>query len=143
MIIEIENDGPRIVRTNYWQSEHARRGMFFLSLNASAFRLLVPAALASEAPEMCRGAAYVIVTRGRRQGRRDALELLFEDGSQRPYSLHVDIAQVDRLPARSDEGRTDLRCLVYTPPAELVCELPARYRRADRLPHLKPWRGTT
>ena len=137
-MIEIQNDGPFVVSTSYWQTEHARRGLLYVSVNAGAFRLLVPERLASEAPEMCRGAEYVIVTRGKYQG-RDALEILFEDGSDSPYTIHVDARQVDRLPAPSDEGRTDLRLLVYVHPGMLVCELPARYRRVAGLPHLKPW----
>lgn len=138
-MIEIVNDGPRIISTTYWQTDHARRGLFYVSVNAGAFRLLAPEIQAAEVPDMCRGAQYVVVTRGRFAG-RDALEIVFEDGSRTPYSLHVDARQVDRLPAASDEGRTDLRFLVYVQPDALACELPARYRRVDRLPHLKPWR---
>lgn len=138
-MIEIVNDGSRIVSTTYWQTEHARRGMLYLSVNAGAFRLLVPSAIAAEAPEMCRGARYVLVTRGLYQG-RDAIELLFEDGSDSPYAVHIDARQVDRIPARGDSGRTDLRFLVYVQPGDLACELPARFRWASPLPYMRPWK---
>jgi hypothetical protein len=32
-----ENNGPEIVSTNYWLSEHAQRGYVYLSINARAF----------------------------------------------------------------------------------------------------------
>lgn len=135
-MIRIHNDGPLIVETDYWDTPHAQRGLFYVSINAGAFRLLVPLLQEASLADM-RTAAYVIVTRGVWHG-RDALELLFEDGSDSPFSLHVLAAQVDRMPARSDEGRTDLWCLIYTE-AGLALDLPARYRSSDSLPDLRPW----
>jgi len=43
MITTIENDGPDIVTTNYWTTEHEQRGLFYVSINAGTCRLLVPA----------------------------------------------------------------------------------------------------
>lgn len=137
-MIFIVNDGPRIVRTTYWQTEHARRGLLYVSVNARAFRLLVPDAARVVVHEMQAARAnYAIVTRGPWRG-QDALEILLEDGSDSPYAVHVLAAQCDRLPAPQDAGRTDLRLLVYTP-AGLACEFPARYRLAPVLPCLAPW----
>lgn len=135
-MIRIHNDGPLIVETDYWDTPHAQRGLFYVSINAGAFRLLVPLLQEASLADM-RTAAYVIVTRGVWHG-RDALELLFEDGSDSPYVIHVQGAQVDRLPPTTDAGRTDLRCLVYTQTG-LALELPARYRTASELPYLRPW----
>lgn len=137
-VMKIVNDGPYIVSTTYWQTEHARRGLLYLSLNAGTFRLLVPDALASEVPQMCQGTRYVIVTRGA-MAMGPTLEILFEDGSDAPYSIHLSMGQVDRLPLISDEGRTDLRFLIYVQPGTLAAEFPARYRRVERLPCLRPW----
>jgi hypothetical protein len=39
--MRIENDGPSIVATDYWTSDHGKAGAVFLSINAGAFRLLV------------------------------------------------------------------------------------------------------
>lgn len=136
MAMWIRNDGPLIRETNYWSTPHAQRGMFYVSINAGAFRLLVPPSQQGTLADIRTG-QYVIVTRGSWNG-RDALELLFEDGSDSPFVLHVLAAQVDRMPARTDEGRTDLRCLIYTKTG-LALDLPARYRRATRLPDLRPW----
>jgi hypothetical protein len=37
-----ENNGPEIVTTDYWGSPLEKRGFYHLSINAGAFRLLVP-----------------------------------------------------------------------------------------------------
>lgn len=41
-MITISNDGQKIVSTNYWDTEHAKRGFLYLSWNAGAGRLLLP-----------------------------------------------------------------------------------------------------
>ena len=41
-MIMIGNDGPLIARTNYFETELAKNGYFYLSWNAGAARLLVP-----------------------------------------------------------------------------------------------------
>lgn len=59
----IENQGQAIARTNYWDSDHAKAGYFFLSWNAGAGRLLMPDSQKAALAEM-RSAKYVIVSRG-------------------------------------------------------------------------------
>ncbi|MDX9788933.1 MAG: hypothetical protein RBT11_19320 [Desulfobacterales bacterium] len=39
-LIQISNDGPEILSTNYWETEHAKKGFLYMSINAGAFRLL-------------------------------------------------------------------------------------------------------
>jgi hypothetical protein len=46
-LLRIDNDGPRILACNFWGSEVERAGKLYVSLNAGAFRLLVPAAVQS------------------------------------------------------------------------------------------------
>lgn len=41
-MITVQNDGPDIASTNYWESAHAARGLCYLSGNAGALRLLAP-----------------------------------------------------------------------------------------------------
>ncbi|MGC1481021.1 MAG: hypothetical protein WA771_10985, partial [Chthoniobacterales bacterium] len=38
----LENDGQKLVRTNFWEAAHNAKGNFFLSTNAGAMRLIVP-----------------------------------------------------------------------------------------------------
>lgn len=143
MVIYIENDGHQIIATNYWQTELAQRGLVYVSVNAGAFRILLPRQLVSAIDDM-QSAKYVIATRGTwyvegTHPRKDSFEFMFEDDSDAPYSIHIVREQIDRLPAAADEGRTDLTCLVYTDGPKLELELPARYRRAKRLPCLQVW----
>lgn len=137
-IIHIENAGPELVATNYWQTEHAAQGLLYVSLNAGTFRLLVPASKEGEIPEMLTG-QEAIVSRGPwdAAGGREALEIMFEDGSDAPYSVHLLTEQVDRLPSAADEGRTFVLS-IWTEGGKQA-QLPAKYRRAKRLPWLRPW----
>jgi hypothetical protein len=85
-----------------------------------------------------RSARKVIVSRGPwpAAGKSDAIEVLFDDGSENPYALHFGTEQVDRLLA--DAGR-EARCTVWTAGPCLRLALPAYYRRVARLPCLQGW----
>lgn len=111
-MIHLVNDGPRLLRTSYWQTEHAARGYLYLSINAGAFRLLVPAPLEAH------------------------------DGSPNPYAVHLVTQQVDRLPADHDRGsRWICTVWTAGEDGESAIEalsLPATYRRSKRLPDLRP-----
>ncbi|WP_338807027.1 hypothetical protein V8U11_08180 [Pseudomonas chlororaphis] len=134
----IENDGPAISRTNYWDSAHAARGYAFLSWNAGAGRVLLPDALAPALPDM-RAARYVIVSLGPwlEQGAREAWELLFEDGSDAPYCLHLVAEQSDRRLPDTDQGGGFV-ITVWTRDGEQL-RLPARFRKVTEIPCLDPW----
>ena len=135
---EIRNDGPLIESTNYWATDLAAKGMFYISWNAKTARLLVPPSQAPAIPEM-ETAEYVIITRGpwADAGGRMAWELLFEDNSDTPYALHILAEQSDRQVPPSDMGRHIL--FSAWGPDRLLFKRPARLRSAARLPYLKPW----
>ncbi|MBJ7543286.1 hypothetical protein [Rhodomicrobium udaipurense] len=137
-MMRIDNDGPEIVSTDYFETPNARAGALFLSVNAGVFRLLVPPRLEYALCEMKTG-REAIISRGPwpEMGRDDALELMFEDGTDNPFALHFGVEQIDRMPLREDEGRSGLICTVWTtgPTRRLI--LPARYRRALTLPYMR------
>ncbi len=141
-MFRIENDGPSLIDTDYFGSEQANNGYAFLSINAGAFRLLLPDSIVHFLPEM-RTAHEVIVTRGQwtTSGRTvDAYELLFEDDSDTPFALNIMTAQSDRLLGASDQSGTGtLRFDVIVAPCAITLTLPARFRVSDTLPCLKPW----
>lgn len=93
-MIEISNDGPEIVSTNYWQSEHAERGLLYLSANAGAWRLLVPSAASDMIAEMRTGKSVTIEPSIQVPGR--CWDVVFEDGSDSPFAVAIDKQQVDR-----------------------------------------------
>lgn len=137
-MLTITNKGQAIESTNYWDSEHACAGYCFLSWNAGAARLLVPDTRHAFLPEM-RTAEYVIVSRGPwpRAGKDEALELLFEDGSDSPFSIHLGAEQTDRLLPDTDQGGGFV-IVVWTRSGEQM-RLPGKYRRVASLPCLDPW----
>ena len=99
--IIVENDGPIIVNTNYWESEHATAGYAYLTINAGCYRLLMPPGQDQLIQEITTtGVTAVVISRGKwtDQGNRDALEIMFEDGTKSPIALHMSLESVDRLP---------------------------------------------
>lgn len=144
-MLSIENHGAWIVKTNFWQTDYGRRGAFFLSINAGAFRLLVPDQHAGILADL-KTAKEVVVSRGPWPAvRRDeAFELLFDDHTEEPFSLHFGLEQVDRIPEDIDQVQT-WTCTVWTKPRgkdtrpHRALERKAFYRRVGELPYLKPW----
>jgi hypothetical protein len=138
-MLSIENDGPEIVASNYWDSQYAQNGYYFLSFNACAARLLMPRSHRSVFRDM-RTASEVIISRGPwpEQLRADAIEVMFEDGSTAPFALHFGLEQVDRLLPAEDEG-VPLTFTAWARGPVKALSLPARYRRVAALPCMEPW----
>lgn len=134
-LFEVINNGQDIESTNYFDSEHAMRGAFFLSINAGCVRLLVPDIQQSEIQEF-KTAKYAILSRGPwpEMGKEDALELLFEDFSDTPYAIHVVTEQCDMLP----DGKGDWRLSVWSREGKRF-ECPLKYRHVDKIPCMKEW----
>jgi hypothetical protein len=138
----IENDGPAIVQTTFWDTDMARNGLMHLSWNAGAGRLLVPDGLAAVLRDEVGGASEVLVSRGpwREQGNRDALELLWDDGSECPFAVHIVAEQSDRRIPESQQGG-GFFISVWTR-AGLQATWPGRYRVVDVIPWLRPWEAS-
>jgi hypothetical protein len=135
-LLKIENNGPDIVSTNYWQSDYAANGYVYLTINSGAFRLLVPDQMDME--DMLT-AKEIIISRGPwpNGNKPDALELLFEDFSDSPFCLHIGAEQIDRMPTNEDAGKT-FPFVIWTSSGK-VKEFVCRYRTVPKIPYLKPW----
>ncbi len=133
--INIANNGKDIKFTNYWETLNAKKGLFYLSWNANAARLLVPNKQLSSIEEMKTG-KYVIISKGIYKN-RNAIELLFEDETARPFSIHLEDVQCDRLILESDQGG-GIIFAIWTEEGKQF-ELPAKYRVVGELPDLSPW----
>lgn len=137
-MLTITNNGQALTSTNYWDSEQARAGFFYLTWNAGAGRLLIPDSQKSVLLDM-KTARYVIVSRGpwtEKQG-RDALELLFEDGGDSPFCLHLVAEQTDRLIPDKDQGGGFV-ITAWTRGGEKL-RLPGKFRKVSHIPFLDPW----
>lgn len=106
MRIEVRNHGPLITQTNYWQSELAQAGKVFCSVNAGAIRVLLPPSEYSALADM-RQAQYCVLSRGPWPAERkpEGVEIVFEDGSDSPYALHLVPDSFDLLPTEPEAGR--------------------------------------
>ena len=138
-IVSIQNDGPEIVSTNYWKVHARDGGPFHYSINHRCFRVLVNRQQADEIRRELKGIDHVVVSRGSFYG-IPSLEFLFEDGTDRPYSMTTTMnATLDFSPSPKESGRMDLRCIVYGPGLEVLADFTARFRVVGTLPCLKPW----
>ena len=135
MFFSIENNGPDVIATDYFDSKHAQRGYFYLSTNAGCVRLLVPDNQTNAIPEF-KTAECVILSRGPwpEQGKVDGLELLFEDFSNIPYVIHLGVEQCDMLP----DGKGDWTFAVWTRNGKRF-ECPLKYRKVKEIPCMKAW----
>ncbi len=143
--VEIRNAGPALLATNYWDLPEAQAGNFFLSTNAATFRLIVPDGHQASLNEMTT-AKIVVVSRGPwpATGRTEALEILFDDGSANPYTLHMTIESCDRMPGALDAGRViTLTAWVrgHNGHPLLTGTWPCGYRVVPRIPCLEPWKS--
>jgi hypothetical protein len=117
-----------------FDSEHARGGLYFVSWNASSARVLVPDSLLATIDDMRTAKRFVVVSRGPMQG-RDVYELLFDDGSDSPFALHIETRMSDRLiPDEHKPFTVD----AWTR-AGKAASWPGRYRVVETLPCLAPW----
>jgi hypothetical protein len=135
-----ENDGPIISRTNYFKSTYQKNNIIFLSWNASTARILIPDGLKANLQEMS-NAKYVIISRGfwKDMGVENAIELLFEDGSDNPFCIFLSPEQTDRLIPEMDQGGGEKFFVsVYVRMGEKF-RFPAKYRLVDTIPYLEPW----
>lgn len=142
-MITIDNHGPLLLATNFWESEREGAGFYFLSINAGAFRLFVPRSREADLREFTT-AKEVVISRGPwpEWQRPDALEVLFDDHTQSPFALNIVPEMCDRLPLDEDAGRECVFTAWTAPRRERphkALERPAFYRRVARLPCLKPW----
>jgi len=137
-MITIENSGQRIISTNYWDTEHAKKGYFYLSWSAGAGRILIPDTQKSVLREM-KPATEVIVSRGpwAENDGREALELLWEDGSDTPYVITLVTEQCDRLIPDTDQGGGFV--IAAWTRSGLKQRWTGKYRIVDSLPWLQPW----
>ena len=98
--IEIQNAGAEISSTNYFDTEHAAQGLFYLTANAGEWRLLCPDSQHGTLDEMKTGRRVCIEDSIFRPG--VCVDVVWDDGSPAPFALTMDRKQVDRRLERGD-----------------------------------------
>lgn len=138
LFVMVENNETELVASNYWETEYAINGLFYLSINAGAFRLMVPKSCEHLISEFKTG-EYCIISKGPSimPGHPFMIELLFEDHTDAPYHLILGPRHIDRNPLSSDAGKK-YKMSIWTKGCKKVMEMDAYYRVVDRIPYLKP-----
>lgn len=141
-MIHVENHGPLIIATNYWASEYATAGKMFCSVNAGAVRLLLPPSFRPAINAM-RAAREVVLSRGPwpEAGVIEAVEIMFDDGSDNPWCAHLTSESFDILPADPPPGREWIISvwIAKKEKPHKSLERPCHWRRVPRVPWLRPW----
>jgi hypothetical protein len=141
-MVVIENHGALILSTDYWQTDAAKAGKVYCSCNAGTVRILLPNSQRRMVDDM-RSAKYVILSRGpwKAMQRDEAVELLFEDETQEPFSMHLSVESFDMLPAKPMDGQewvVSVWMLKEGKPKKTL-ERPCKWRMVDEIPCLEPW----
>ncbi len=136
-VITIGNDGQELAETNYFESEYARSGKVYMSINAGAFRLLFPDSMLNMLEDMS-SAKEVVISLGKwpDAGKHLAFEILFEDFSDNPFCLHIGSEMIDRIP--NDMHRKDETIFTIWTSKGKVLTLPCYTRKVNKIPYLKP-----
>lgn len=140
-MIEVHNHGPLVTASNYWESEHALAGKLYVSVNAGAIRVLLPASIRPVLNEL-RAAEYAILSRGPwpEAKAEDAVEILWEDHTDSPFAWQLTAASFDLLPAEPPAGRGWIISawdLKKGKPHKAL-ERPCHWRRVPKIPWSKP-----
>jgi len=93
-LISVETSKGEVVKTNFFQSSYNQHGLFYLSYCDKCFQLFIPSKYLSEIKEFNTGKYVVITTGFHNEIGREMVELLFEDYSSTPYSLHLSLTQL-------------------------------------------------
>jgi hypothetical protein len=123
MLLQINNSGQDITSTNYFDSEYNTNGKFLVSLNAGAFRLLVPDAVAGEICSELASVDHVEI-----EQRGETCSIVLDDGSANPYTIQTTMNAFTPRPAASDSGR-EFVFSAWISPLEKIAELACVYSR--------------
>jgi len=139
--VKIDNDGQKIVSTNFWETEYALNGYCYLSINAGCYRLLVPKFHKDWLDEI-KKAKEVVLSRGPARNlkppKSDALEIMFEDHTEEPFVITISPEQMDRMPTDADGGWKGFFDIYYLDAAEPVQHFDrVYYRKVKELPCMK------
>lgn len=143
-IITVENHGPLIVRTNYYESDLCAAGKIYVSVNAGAIRILFPPSRWRDMTTL-RQSKFCILSRGAWPEMKcdEAVEIMFEDYSDAPYALHLSPESFDMLPAKPDAGREWVVTVWTLKDGRLHKSLERKcyWRRVEKIPCMEKWKG--
>lgn len=137
MTITIENHGPLIVATNFWNSPLNASGQFYASCHAGCIRVLVPD-MHREVINECRMSVCGVCLCA-----EEGIELFFDTGPFTSCTIQVGVIACDVLPDEPKEGAA-LVVSLWTgkkgvPHKSL--ERKCFWKRVPKLPCVRAWVG--
>lgn len=137
-MLTFKNHGQTLVETNFWDSAMAAEGYFYITISSGVLRLLIPDLQLEHLADMESGMDVIISVGPWPQAKRDlAFEILFDDGSDAPFALHLVTEQCDQALGECDES-SEIPFVVIA--RDGVCfRRSARLRVVSHLPCLEPW----
>jgi len=139
-MINIVNNGPELVSTNYWDTKFGS-SHFAFGANAGTMRLLLSTNLEGDIYGMLEGCDYVVVSTIPDPAERNlSIEFLFEDHSNSPFVLHSCAGAALGLFPKADPTPVERPLTLWVKGPRKVATLRAFIRRVPRLPWLKPLR---
>ena len=128
LVIHNAEDGT-IAETNYWASVYNGHGLAYLSGHSGTLRLLLTDRYAKDWLKEIETAESVTIEPPVRKGYTTHIDIVFQDGTDNPFSLCIDLfRQVQGLPAQEN-----VRLLVYAGSLKNILEFPCKIAK-DVLP---------
>ena len=90
---KIADNGAKVASTDCWLTEHATKGLCYLSASAGTWRLLLPKTAEGMLPDMMTGHRAIIEPSI--QNKR-CVDIVFDDGTAAPFYIMIDKCQIDR-----------------------------------------------
>lgn len=132
--LQIKNDHKKLTKTNYWEMETAKKGLFFLSTNSGCIRLLCPPGQVYLISEMRTGKVVIISKGFWEEKQKDGIEIMFEDYSDSPFAIKLSIKQCDMLPK---DGK-NWEFALYTEEG-IIFRKKCKVRTVQEIPYMKEW----
>jgi len=129
----IGNKGAAVASTNYWMTEYAENGIYFMSVNAGACRLLVPSSEAEDVEEMATGGQVQITVGFSVEHQQHCMEIVFFDGTDSPFHLLIGCNQWDMIPKAGDRWRFTVWVEGDGGQPVPVLDLPCEVRKAEQV----------
>jgi hypothetical protein len=137
-LISIQFAGKDVIETDFFNSSYNLEGLFYMAYNEKCFQLLIPSLHLDKINEMKTG-KYAVITIGKdRLIGKEMIEIMFEDFTDSPYSIHISQEQMPvRIGGNFNKLKFELRGYCET---GKVFEMDVYVRSGIpyQLPFLKP-----
>lgn len=141
-LFEMENDGAKLLSTNYFDSKFGKAQLMYLSFNAFAGRLLIPDSHKDQILSEVKTARHAVLSMGKiydpvKKHWQEMGELMFEDDSSAPFSVMIQRDLIDRTIRRENQEST---LTLHTRDGASPTTFKLYIRTVGELPHMLPWK---